>query len=246
MQRLVARLRPGDDFHEQAADAHAGNVLARDREPGEEPHQHPIEAVLLRAAGAAGRAEHRVPGRRADQKQIAGIDRHAEMLDAAADRLERRGDHVAPVGDGGGAEDDDHLGALPEHILERARERLRLVRHAPFGNDRGAGRRKPLGGDLERLVDHLRGQPGQHGGNDADLAHAIGRNPHHRPLGRGQRRVAGGGGNGEGNDLHRRDHLAGDDRLVGGERRHRDRLVDAVELVDRVAVDDQDAGRAGE
>ena len=125
MQRLVARLRPGDDLHEQAADAHAGDVLARHRQPGEEPHQHPVEAVLLRAAGAAGRAEHRVSGRRADHQQIAGIDRHAEMLDAAADRFERRGNHVAPVGDGRSAEDDGHLGARLEHFFERlARARL--------------------------------------------------------------------------------------------------------------------------
>ena len=31
LQRLVARLRPRHDLHEQAADAHAGDVLARHR-----------------------------------------------------------------------------------------------------------------------------------------------------------------------------------------------------------------------
>ena len=57
----------------------------------------------------------------ADQQQIAGIDRHAEMLDPAADCFERRRNDVAPVGDRGGAEHDDEFGALLEHLVERAR-----------------------------------------------------------------------------------------------------------------------------
>ena len=57
------------------------------------------------------------------QQQIAGIDRHAEMLDPPADRLDRGRDHVAPVGDGGSAEHDDELGALAQHLFERLRER---------------------------------------------------------------------------------------------------------------------------
>ena len=155
MHRLFARLRPRDDLHEQAADPHAGNVLARHRQAGEQAHQHPVEAVLLGRAGAAGRAKHRMPLRRPDQQQIARIDRHAEMLDAAANRLQRRGDHVAPVGDRRSAEDDDELGALLEHLAERAGERRTLVRYAPLGDDRGIGGRQPLGGDFQRLLDDL-------------------------------------------------------------------------------------------
>ena len=71
----------------------------------------------------------------ADHQQIAGIDRHAEMLDAAADGFERRRDDVAAVGDRGGAEHDGQLGAGLEHLVERARERGALVRHAPLGDD---------------------------------------------------------------------------------------------------------------
>ena len=51
------------------------------------------------------------PPARADHQQIAGIDRHAEMLDAAADRFQRRRDDVAAVGDGRSAEHDDEFGA---------------------------------------------------------------------------------------------------------------------------------------
>ena len=39
-----------------------------------------------------------------EQQQIAGIDRHAEPFDASSDRLDRGGNDVAAVGDGGGAE----------------------------------------------------------------------------------------------------------------------------------------------
>ena len=48
--------------------------------------------------------------------------------------------------------------------------------------------------------------------------------------------------NGERNDFHRCDHLAGDDRLVGRQRRDGDRFIDAVEAVDRFLVDDEHAG----
>ena len=146
--RLGARLRPGDDLHQQAADAEAGDVLARHRQAGEEPHQHPVKTVLLGAARAARRAEHRAAVGVADHQQITGIDRHAEMLDMAADRFERRGDHVAAIGDGRGAEHDGQFRAGLEHFVERARQRRALVRHAPLGNDGGAGRRQALGGDL--------------------------------------------------------------------------------------------------
>ena len=192
LQRLIARLRPRHDLHQQAADAHAGDVLARHRQAGEKPHQHPVEAVLLRAARAARRAEHRMPARSADQQQIAGIDRHAEMLDAAADRLERRRDDVAAVGNRGGAE-HDRRARRPRLSTSRMSARASggsLVRHAALGDDAGTGRRKPLGGDLQRLLDHLGREPGQHGRDDADLADAVGRDAHQRLRRRRQRLVA--------------------------------------------------------
>ena len=67
-----------------------------------------------------------------------------------------------------------------EHLLDRLGERALLVRHAPLCHDRGARRRDPLGRHLERLVDHLAGQPRQQGRDHADLADAIGRNPDER------------------------------------------------------------------
>ena len=138
---------------------------------------------------------------RADHQEIARIDRHAEMLDAAADRLQRRRNDVAAVGNRRGAEDDRELGAAGEHLLERARQRGALVRHAAFGNDGGTGRRQPFVGDLQRLLDHLGREPREHGGNDTDLADAVGRDAHPRPRRRRQRKIASGLRDRERNDL---------------------------------------------
>ena len=129
-----ARLRPGDDFHQQTADAHAGEIGARDLEAGEQAHQHPVKAVFHRRARAARRAQHRHAAGAADQQEIAGIDRHAEMLDRAADFGDRGRDHVAAVGDRGRAEHDHEFGAEAEQFLDRRRQ------HQPRHAARGARR----------------------------------------------------------------------------------------------------------
>ena len=158
-----ARLRPRHDFHQQPADAHAGEFGAGDLQPGQQAHQHPVEAVLDRRARAAGRAQHRHAAGIADQEQVAGIDRHAEMLDGAADARDRRRDHVAPVGDRGGAEHDHELRAETEQFLDRSLERRLVMRHAALGHDGGAGRRQPLRRYPQGLFHHLRRQPRQQG-----------------------------------------------------------------------------------
>ena len=121
-------------------------------------------------ARAAGRAKHRPAVRIRDQHQIARIDRHAEMLDAPADRFDRRGDHVARSAIADAPNTTTSLGAGLEHLVERLRERLGLVRHALLGDDRRAGGRETLRGDPQGLLDHLVGEARQHGRDDADLA----------------------------------------------------------------------------
>ena len=131
------------------------------------------------------------PRASADQQQIAGIDRHAEMLDAPADGLDRRRDHVAPVGDRGGAEHDDELGALaaaPRRSPWRARACSCGTRRSAM--IAGAGRRQPLLRHLQGLVDHLAGEPRQHGRDHADLADAVGRDPDQRRRRAGDRERA--------------------------------------------------------
>ena len=69
-----------------------------------------------------------------------------------------------------------------QHLVERLRQRRLLVRHAPLGDDPGAGRRQPLLRDPQRLVDHLGGKPRQQGRDDADLLDPVGRDAHERLL----------------------------------------------------------------
>ena len=237
-----ARLRPRDDFHQEPADAHAGEFGARDLEPREKPHQHPVKAVFDRRARAARRAQHRHAAGAADQQQIAGIDRHAEMLDRAADLGDRGRDHVAPVGDRGRAEHDHQFGAEAEQFLDRFRQSGLVVRHAALGDDAGAGRRQPLRRHAQGLVDHLWRKPRQQRRDHADLLDDVGRNPQ-RDLARDiNGRVAQLRFDAERNELYGRDHLAFDHRLEGRERRKGDRFVDTVDAVDRSAIDDQHAG----
>ena len=139
---LRARLRPGDDLHQQAAHAHPGDGLARHRKPGEQPHQHPVEAVLLGRARAARRAEQRPAAGVGDQQQIAGIDRHAEMLDASrrsprprpgSRRAGRRWRRRRTPGRARRPRRSTSSIALASGLL--------LVRHASLGDDAGAGGR---------------------------------------------------------------------------------------------------------
>ena len=108
-----ARLRPRDDLHQQPADAHAGDVLARHRQARRAAASAPSRShsPSASARSPARRAPAR-PRDIADQHQVAGIDRHAEMLDRAAGRLDRGRDDIAPVGDGRRAEHEHELGAL--------------------------------------------------------------------------------------------------------------------------------------
>ena len=123
--------------------------------------------------------------------------------------------------------------ALSTSSIARAKRRT-LVRHAPLGDDRGAGRREPLGGDLRASsrspsarARAATSRPRRPCGCDrARRASAA-------ALHAGQRRIARRFGDRERDDLHGRDHLAGDHRLEGRQRRERDRLVDAIERVDR-------------
>ena len=112
-------------------------------------------------------------------------------------------------------------------------------------HDGGLGRREPLAEHVERLVTTEGLRPGQAasrrrrpgGGRKARRA------PRPRPPTRsGERSFEHRAGNGVGNDLHRADHLARDHRLVGRQRRDRDRLVDGVDGVDAGGLDEEHAG----
>ena len=71
------------------------DVPPRHLDAGADPLQHPVEAV--RAWPSARSPAARSPGAAepAEEQQVAGIDRHAEMLDHAAGGLDRGRQHVA-------------------------------------------------------------------------------------------------------------------------------------------------------
>ena len=96
----LARRRPARDLREQSADAHSHDIGGADLQFGEQALQHPVEAVQLGRARAAGQADDRRFVEPGEQQQIARIDRHAEVDDLAAQRDDRRRDDVATV-DGG-------------------------------------------------------------------------------------------------------------------------------------------------
>ena len=248
LHRLLARLRPRDDFHQQAADAEPGDVLARHRQTGQKPHQHPIETVFLRAARATRRAEHRT---------AAGMRRSSsDCRDRPACRNARRCRRSLPAPPGMTSR-RSAMAEAPNTIASSApalstsssalRQRCAFVRHTPLGDDRGAGGRQPLGGDLQCLVDHFGGEPRQQRRHHADLADAIRRDAQQRrrPRRRARRRAR----------LWRRANgmiftvaiisPATTGRNAGSVAK-RDRLVDAIEPVDGVLVDDQHAGGFGE
>ncbi len=136
----------------------------------------------------------------------------------------------------------DLADCLRQRLPGRAARGARATMRAPAGASRSSV-------IFERLVDHLRRQPRQQRRHHADLLHLVGRNP--QPAGfaacavfMADRKMSPATANG--NDLHRRQHLAFDHRIVGRQRRDRDRLVDPVHRIDRRTIDDQHAGRVGE
>ncbi len=178
---LVARLRPRHDFHQQAADAHAGDVVARSpagRHSSRISTQSKPFSLGLRAqpgAPSTGRPPAapisiRLPGSTGMPK----CSIVPPTASTAAGMTSRRSAMAeAP---------NTMTSSAPclEDLVERTSERRGLVRHAPLGDDRGARRRQPLGGDPQRLLDHLVGEARQHRRDDADLADLVGRDPHQR------------------------------------------------------------------
>ena len=94
---FFTRLRPRHDLHQQAANAHACNIGARDRQACEQSHQYPIKTVFLGAACASRSAKDGLTPCRADQHQVSRINRHTEMFDLTADSFDRCRYHIATV-----------------------------------------------------------------------------------------------------------------------------------------------------
>ena len=161
------------DLRQQAAGAHAHDV-ARGRPAGRRPARCSTQSKPLSLGERAqpGRPSTGVVAEPAEQQQVAGIDRHAEMIDRAAGALDRRRDHVAPVGDRRGAGDQQHLGSRrPARSAIAAGQRASVMRAAR--PRRPARSRAPPGAPFmisTRLVEHAFLDAGQPGLDQADAA----------------------------------------------------------------------------
>ncbi len=142
----------GRDLRQQAADAHAHDVLR-----GVTGMPAAIRCSTQSKPFSLG--ERQQPGRPStgalaelgEQQQVAGIDRHAEMLDLAARRLDRRRQRRLAVGDRRGAGDQQQIAAARPDPLGERRD---LVGAARFADQAPADRGDPLGGDRDGLVEH--------------------------------------------------------------------------------------------
>ena len=106
----------------------------------------------------------------AEQQQIAGIDRHAEMIDPAAGRHDRRRDHIAPVEDRRGAVDQQHLDPVAECVANPCSEFAGRMGAALLEDERAAERREPALGHLAGLVEDAFLEPRQPGLDQPDRA----------------------------------------------------------------------------
>ena len=184
-----------------------------------------------------------------EQQHVAGIDRHAEMLDPAAGLLDRRRDHVAPIDDDRGAVHQHHLGAgIDGGGDEQAPARRPYARSAPriaSAEPSAASRVSVTARVLSRMLSFSPGSrvwisATRRGANAATRSSgsALGREgggARHRCLRHRER-----------DDLHRRHHLPRLDDREGRQGAERHGLVDEVEPVEPVAVEHQEAARLGD
>ena len=107
-----------------------------------------------------GRPSTGLPSSPAEQQQIAGIDRHAEMLDRAAGRHDARRDDVAAIDDRRGAGDQQEIAILGLQLAECGGDGVGVVRAAALA-DQGCRATEPLPVVSDRLVEDLVLEPGR-------------------------------------------------------------------------------------
>ena len=244
-----ARLRARGDLAQQPARAHRGEILAGHIEPGEQPLQHPVDAVELGRTRAAGKADHADPAAvRAQQQKIAGIDGHAEVLDTSAGALDRRGNDVTAVGDRRRAHHEDRRTAARGQGFQGAAQILDRMGAADLGFEMAAQAFEPAAGDGRRLVENRRPGSGQRRLNQTDgvrrkrrdshapLFGASARDAPRQHLARHRERY----------DLDGRHQLCRRHHRIGCDGRQRDGLVHRVQPLHAVRIDDRHAAVASE
>ena len=156
-----ARLRPRHDFHQQSAGAHAPDVGRRHRHAGQQPLQHPVEAILLRASARspARRCTGLFSRERPSSRRLPGSTGMPKCSIVPPARFDRRGNHVAPVGDRGSAEDDDEIARAAPASRSPARAPASSCPTFACATMRAPARRQPLArarATVLSIVDGLR------------------------------------------------------------------------------------------
>ena len=241
--------RPARNLHQEAARPHAHDVRCGDIDAGEDALQHPVEAVELERAGAAGEPQHPRFAEAGQEQEIAGVHRHAEVVDGSARLHDRCRHHIPPVDDGRRAGDEDDVAPLPVKLRDRLRHLGTVVGAADLGSERavelGETRRDRARGRIEHALPRSR----QAGLDQPDRARLERREAQHRPALVPQSRRSARRPNahrGEGDHLDRRHHLA---RFDQGVRRHGAEshgLVEQIEPVHPRIVDDGETMTFGE
>ena len=155
-----ARSRTPGGVFQQSPDAHRPDLRRADGLPRHHEAQDMVEAVELGRAGAAGHSDDRNRADRAQSQQIAGIDRHPEMLDRCRrPRRWRREPHPA------GRRSKQPRKSAPDRrrsairrLMSRASASVSCAR-ADIGDERAAKRLQPLPSGSRRLVENARLQP---------------------------------------------------------------------------------------
>lgn len=152
---LFAWLRPGWDFAQQATDAQPGNIVEARPFAGKDTIKDPVEAIFARAAGASGRADDRCRADTAKNKQIAGIDGHADMVYDAACVTDGCGNHIVRIGDRRRSEDHQQI-MIRLQLIDCRSDRAFRVRNPSLRQKLTSRLSEPRCQDGFRLVHHLR------------------------------------------------------------------------------------------
>ena len=151
-----------------------------------------------------------------EQQQIAGIDRHAEMIDGTTGVFDGGRDHIPAIGNRRGAIDQRHVAGIGQG-LDFGGYRRGIVITAPFGDDVATQNRQPVGKHPAGLVEHLVGRCRRSREDEADTPRLQRRHAQNRLVAGCDRfptldRPARGG---EGYDLDGGDQLACLDHVIG-------------------------------
>jgi hypothetical protein len=246
--RFGARERPRGYFSEKTAAAHPHDFGRPDGQPGDQPLEHPVEAVDLGRAGATREPEHDPPRDMPEEQQIARVDRHPEMLDPATRSDDRRGNDVSPIEDRRGAVNQQNVDALAERIADHRCQFTRRVRAPLLEHEPAAERGEPAFGHLPGLVENALLEPGKARLHKPDRARHKWSNAQQGTV---RRRDLDAARDRrfrccERDDLDRGDHLLGLDRREWRQSAERHRLVDQVEPVEPFRVEHQKSSRLGE